>query len=297
MKVDLSLTKFFVVIYETKNLTHAAELLNLSQPSISYNLNRLRKQLNDDLFIRSRHGVSSTKIADQLYPLLKKSLDEIENAYAEIQHFDPLTAHKTFRIGLSDIGEICLLPKIMNYFLTHAPNIKIIVEEVSTDNVERLLEDDKIDIAIFNSSFMNINRIKKFNLFSLRYVCIANKNHPRIKDSLSLEEYKNEKHVAIKSSTGHLHVKEVLATMNVHPNIALEVPHFSVLQDLITTTDLLVTLPIDAAHSYLINPNIKMFELPFDIAPFWVSMHWFEHSNDVKARNWLLETLKLILGN
>lgn len=294
MKVDLDLTKVFITIYETKNLTHAADLLHLSQPSVSYSLNRLRDQLNDKLFIRNRHGVSATKIADQLYPLLKKSIVEIESAYAQVMDFNPLTAEKTFKIGLSDIGEICLLPKLMKYFLKHAPKIKLIVEEVSINNVERMLEEDKIDIAIFNSSNIILNKVKKVNLFSLRYVCIANKNNSYIQDSLTLEKFLHAKHVSIKSSTGHLQVFDILKSNNVDCNIALEVPHFSVLEDLIASTELLVTVPIDAAQAYLKNPDIKMFELPFDVNDFWVSLHWFEHTNDIKARNWLIDVIQNI---
>ncbi|MBR7762216.1 LysR family transcriptional regulator, partial [Acinetobacter nosocomialis] len=43
--IDLSLIKVFIIVYETKNISHAAERLNLSQPSVTYNLNRLRKFL------------------------------------------------------------------------------------------------------------------------------------------------------------------------------------------------------------------------------------------------------------
>ena len=296
MKVDLALTKIFIGIYETLNLTHAAQRLHLSQPSISYNLNRLRDQLNDDLFVRTRHGVSPTKIADQLYPTLKKAMLDIEMAFAQVSDFDPQTACKTFRIGLSDIGEICLLPIIMNYFLKHAPHIKIIVEEVSISNIEHLLEQDKIDVAIFNSTYTQLKKVQKAELFTLHYVCLANRSHPRIKDQLNLEQYQAEKHIAIKSSTGHLQVNQFLNQLDITHNIALEVPHFSVLGELIKSTDLLVTLPIDAAKTYMKDPEIKMYELPFKSPEFCVSLHWFDHCNDIKARHWLIATLRSLLS-
>lgn len=80
--IDLSLIKVFVIVYETKNISHAAERLNLSQPSVTYNLNRLRKFLQDPLFERDKFGVKPTKMAQSLYPSFSQSISEIEIAIA-----------------------------------------------------------------------------------------------------------------------------------------------------------------------------------------------------------------------
>ncbi|MDC4276368.1 LysR family transcriptional regulator, partial [Acinetobacter baumannii] len=118
--MDLSLIKVFLVIYETKNISHAAERLNLSQPSVTYNLNRLRKFLNDPLFERDRFGVKPTKMAQNLYPSFKNSVAEIEFTIASVQQFNPETSRRVFRLGLSDLGEICLLPSLIQYISKEA---------------------------------------------------------------------------------------------------------------------------------------------------------------------------------
>lgn len=113
--IDLSLIKVFIIVYETKNISHAAERLNLSQPSVTYNLNRLRKFLNDPLFERDKFGVKPTKLAQSLYPSFSKSIEEIEVAITASQNFNPKTSTRIFRLGLSDLGEICLLPSLIQY--------------------------------------------------------------------------------------------------------------------------------------------------------------------------------------
>ena len=65
--MDLSLIRIFICVYENKNISKAAEILNLSQPSVTYNLNRLRKHLNDPLFERTQYGVEATKLSHELY--------------------------------------------------------------------------------------------------------------------------------------------------------------------------------------------------------------------------------------
>lgn len=292
--MDLSLIRVFVTIYETKNITHAAERLNLSQPSVTYNLNRLRKQLNDQLFIRGRTGVEPTKIAAELYPEFKKAIYNIESAIAEVQDFNPKTSHKTFRIGLSDIGEICLLPSLVAYLAVEAPNIKIQIEEIQSDKVENWLIDGFLDLAVFNRQHTLMPNIETHSLFQEKYLCLARKNHPRLKNNLNLEQYLSEKHVTIKSTTGHIQVDKTLKELHYAREISLEVPHFSVLQGVLEQSDLLVTLPSRAAQYYAKIANVQCFELPFATDSFVVSQNWFKRSDDIVARRWLIQAVQNI---
>lgn len=292
--IDLSLIKVFIVIYEAKNISHAAERLNLSQPSVTYNLNRLRKFLNDPLFERDKFGVKPTKLAQTLYPNFSQSIADIENAIAATQQFNPKTSTRTFRLGLSDLGEICLLPSLIQYLSKNAPFIKIEIEEIDSDQVEAWLVDGFLDAAVFNSSYTVMPKIESRNLFEERYMCIAHKYHPRIQHQLSLEQYLQEKHAAIKSSTGHIEIDQKLKEMGLKRNIMLEVPHFSVLQDVVASSELLVTLPLRAARVYERNSDVTIFELPFAVKPFNVSVNWYNHRDDLEARMWFIKTLQNI---
>lgn len=290
--IDLSLIKVFLVIYETKNISHAAEKLNLSQPSVTYNLNRLRKYLNNPLFERDKFGVKPTKLAQTLYPGFSKSVTEIERAIASTQNFDPLTSTRTFRLGLSDLGEICLLLSLMQALSKKAPFIKIEIEEIRSDQVEEWLVQGFLDVAVFNSSYTVMPRIESRNLFEERYMCIVHKQHPRIRHELSLEQYLQERHAAIKSSTGHIEIDQRLKEMGLKREVMLEVPHFSVLQDVITKTDLLITLPSRAARVYERNSQVNILKLPFSVKPFNVSVNWYAHQDDQEALSWFIQTIQ-----
>ncbi len=292
--IDLSLIKIFIIIYETGNISRAAEQLHLSQPSVTYNLNRLRKFLNDPLFERHKFGVKPTKLAQSLYPSFSQSIIDIERAIIASQQFDPKTSSLTFRLGLSDLGEICLLPSLIQYLSKEAPFIKIEVEEIRSKKVEEWLVEGFLDVAVFNSSYTVMPRIESRNLFEERYMCIVSKNHPRIQGQLSLEQYLQEKHAAIKSSTGHLEVDQRLKELGLKRKIILELPHFSVLQDVITSSELLVTLPSRAAKVYERNSNVNIFELPFAVNSFNISANWHRQHDDLKARAWFIHTLQTL---
>ena len=290
--IDLSLIKVFIIIYETKNISHAALKLNLSQPSVTYNLNRLRKFLNDPLFERDKFGVKPTKLAQSLYPSFNQSIAEIERAITASQQFNPKTSSRVFRLGLSDLGEIALLPALIQYLSKEAPFIKIEIEEIHSNKVEEWLVDDFLDVAVFNSSYTIMPKIESRNLFEERYMCIVHKQHPRVQDHLTLEQYLQEKHAAIKSSTGHMEIDQGLKELGLERNIMLELPHFSVLQDVATNSELLVSLPSRAAKVYERNSDVNVFELPFAVKPFNVSANWYNHHDDLEARTWFIQTLQ-----
>ena len=54
---DLNLFVVFEVIYSERNLTKTGEVLGITQPAVSNALSRLRKEFNDELFIRSSKGM------------------------------------------------------------------------------------------------------------------------------------------------------------------------------------------------------------------------------------------------
>ena len=74
----------------------------------------------------------------------------------------------------------------------------------------------------------------------------------------------------------------------------LELPHFSVLQDVVTSSELLVTLPSRAAKVYARNSEVNVFELPFALKPFNVSANWYNHRDDLEARTWFIQSIQNI---
>lgn len=64
--LDLNLLRVFDMLMDEKNVSRAAEKLSVSQPAVSGMLTRLRHSLNDQLFVRSQHGIVPTTRANEL---------------------------------------------------------------------------------------------------------------------------------------------------------------------------------------------------------------------------------------
>ncbi len=63
---DLNLIRLLVALYEEKSVTRAAKRLEISQPSVSNGLRKLRAQLGDLLFVRGASGMEPTPRAHSI---------------------------------------------------------------------------------------------------------------------------------------------------------------------------------------------------------------------------------------
>lgn len=77
--MDVRLLKFFIAVYEQKNLTKAAKQCFVSQPNISNGIKQLEIELGQTLFERHKKGVELTVEAHALYPIAKRLIGEISS--------------------------------------------------------------------------------------------------------------------------------------------------------------------------------------------------------------------------
>ena len=98
--LDLNLLTVFEAICERGTVGGAADHLALSQSATSHALSRLREVCNDDLFVRTRQGLSPTPVAKEMYPAIKQALEALRASLAEANGFDPARSQRRFRVGI-----------------------------------------------------------------------------------------------------------------------------------------------------------------------------------------------------
>lgn len=255
--IDLNLIRAFVAIYETGSISAAADRLHVSQPSVSYTLKRLRDLLGEPLFTRTRQGVVPTFFATQLYDKFRKAVSEIEGAIESTRKFDPQLSSRRFRLAMSDIGEISFLPPIMAALTKIAPDVGIDIVAVDVTKLAEWLSTGKIDAALSNRGYAPTASVGEV-IFTDHYVCVASSRHPRLSSELTMQQYLDERHVLVAPESGHSLVEERLQELGCTRKIALCVPHFSVLAEVIATTDLLLSAPSRIAHRFAAGHAIRV---------------------------------------
>src|SRR5918993_4346064 len=91
-RVDLNLLVLFEAVLQERHVGRAAERLNLSPSAVSHGLGRLRRLLNDPVFLRTPKGVVPTARALELAGPISQVLTGARNILATAEPFDPFTS-------------------------------------------------------------------------------------------------------------------------------------------------------------------------------------------------------------
>lgn len=294
-QLDLNLVRVLVAIYETQSVTAAAERLDVTQPTISYGLSKLRRIYGDRLFLRSGQGVSPTSLAEQLYTTFRDALAAVEHTLEERAAFSPLTSRRRFRMAMSDIGVLIFVPLLLKRFQEVAPHLEIEVIPLS-DAIGEELATGRLDMAVGNLPQLS-QQARHSLLFQEHYVCLMSAAHPGIGHEMSLSQFVTARHVMVTSPrSGHAHVEDWLTQMGVHRNIVAKVPHFTVLPELLSQSDLLVILPSRVANLYVSQGALKSVKLPVQLPAFQVQVHWHRRQDTSVAHKWLIDETVRTLG-
>ena len=109
---DLNLLRLFEVVWQERHVGRAATRLHLSPSAVSHGLGRLRRLLNDPLFIRHPRGLNPTDRAAELAAPVGEILDRARVVIAGARPFDPARSKRHFVIAAVDgIGSV-ILPRL-----------------------------------------------------------------------------------------------------------------------------------------------------------------------------------------
>src|SRR5579872_1585459 len=190
--IDLKLLAVVTELHRTKSVSQTAENLDLSQSAISMSLAKLRKLFNDPLFVRTSSGMNPTPHAVELIGLLKNAEDILQAAFDLHVVFDPMRSERRFNMYSSDIAQVTLMPRLMQRLKSIAPNVGIDLRRLS-EATSKQLESGDADLAVGFIMPLGAGFCQQ-RLFKERFVCVARKDHPRIGDTIDIEEFQDETH-------------------------------------------------------------------------------------------------------
>src|SRR6516225_8849394 len=221
-KLDLDWLNVFVEVYRTRSVSRAAERLDMAQANASIALNKLRRHFGDRLFSRTSQGMEPTPYAQQVYPDVLDTVERLGRLVGARASFDPHEAQRTFRVSMTDISEIVVLPTLVNHLRQIAPGVVIEEERIATDTPRRL-ESGEIDLAVGFMPHLEAGFYQQ-TLFEQNFVCLAAKDHPRIRTAPDREAFLAEGHIVVTTSgTGHAIVDKMLAKEGFERRIVLRV--------------------------------------------------------------------------
>jgi DNA-binding transcriptional LysR family regulator len=296
-RVDLNLLVYLDALLRERNVTQAANQLNLSQPAMSNGLRRLRELFDDPLLVRTSEGMTPTERALELEPVVREVLTSIDRAVQPRSEFEPADAQRVFRIMASDYAEATLFPSVLSKLRELAPGLTLDImtpSDVSFLDVER----GKVDMVInrFDSMPQSFHQI---HLWNDSFTCVINTDNPVLED-FTLENYLSGDHVWV-SKTGMGvgvgvnpddvqrlgWVDSALDKLGKKRQIRVFTRHYQAAMTLAEQNDLIVTLPTRAAQLKRDNPRVVLREPPLEIPPLELKMAWSPLLQHNPANKWL----------
>ena len=183
MNINLELYKVFYYVAKNESITRAANELSISQPAISKSIKTLEEQINTQLFIRKRDGVSLTETGNTIYKKIKEAMELINSAENDLKSLTNLE-YGTINIGASKtIIHEFLMPYIKSFHKDY-PNISI---RIFTDKTSDLIKKSKmglIDVIFTNMPFNLPSEFESINVMNLHDCFVANQNFNYLKNKV-----------------------------------------------------------------------------------------------------------------
>lgn len=198
--MELRQLEYFQMASRLKNITRAAERLNVSQPNITVAIKKLESELGIQLFDRSQKQLSLTPEGAIFLNRIELALRNIQDAVLEVNDYKQLQKG-TIKIGIPSMIGAYLFPKIFSSFQHLYPHLDIYLYEEGSMTIREQLERDELDFGIVilsnASSSLQLLPMSRSQIVA----CVPN-NHPLAeKNSISIQDLENTDIIMLKEGS------------------------------------------------------------------------------------------------
>jgi DNA-binding transcriptional LysR family regulator len=285
--IDLNQLVLFQQLMVERRVSKVAENLGLTQPAVSNTLAKLRRQFGDDLFVRTPAGMMPTPFAEALAEPIGYALGMIHSGLNQHSRFDPASVKRSVTIGMTDIGEIVFLPRLVERLRQEAPGVSLGTVRTTATSLRDDMESGKVDLAIGPLPQLKAGFFQR-RLFRQRYVCLFRKGHALDRKRLTLSDFKAAEHLVIVSAgTGHGKVDDLIRRAGVDRTVRLTIPHFVSVGHLLRRTDMVTTVTERLAESLVEPFDLTYRPHPIDLPEIAINVFWHAKVHRSPAHQWL----------
>jgi DNA-binding transcriptional LysR family regulator len=297
--VDLNLLVAFDALALERNVTRAAARIGLSQPALSKALNRLRDVFGDPLFVRRARCMEPTPRALDLVAPIRGALADISRTLTPTA-FVPAEAIGVVKIAPVDMYETMLLPLLIKRLRVEAPRVDVHVKPVDRSRLREQLASSEADIAIAPLGFDDAD-LHTVQLWRDQLLTLVAETNP-LAQRMTAESFAAAGHIVdaglvqvAADGTVTSVVDAVLASRGLRRRVVVVVPSFSSAPAIVSSTDLLATLPSRIARALGPMAGVRIVKPPLPRLEVTSHMIWHRRSDFIPLQTWLraliLETI------
>lgn len=295
---DLNSLRLIVALDETRNVTRAAELLDMSQSGFSTALARLRNRFGNPLFVRTSSGMEATPRGTKMAQAAREILSRVKSGILDQEEFDPKTEKAHFALSMADVAEVVFLPQLLAHLRNSAPYVSLQSESHSKNELQGKMEAGNVDLAIGYFPDLESESFYQQRLYSHTYVCILRPGHPALKRPMTKDVYVNLGHAVVMSParTNDL-FESFLEQKRITRTVAIRTPHHLSLPAIVSETDLIGTVPLATGAYFASLGAVELVPLPFRPPVFSVQQHWHKRNHQDPKHRWLREQMHSLFND
>ncbi len=167
--------KYVLAVAEHKNFTLAAEKCFVTQPTLSMQIQKIEEELNILIFDRTKKPIQLTDIGQKIVTQAKNIVNEADRIQDIVEQQKGFIGGE-FRLGIIPTIMPTLLPMFLNNFIKKHPKVKLIIEELNTEEIITKLNNGHLDAAIAATPLME-EKIKEIVLYFEPFVAYIPETH------------------------------------------------------------------------------------------------------------------------
>ena len=167
--------KYVLAVAEHKNFTLAAEKCFVTQPTLSMQIQKIEEELSIQIFDRTKKPIQLTDIGQKIVNQAKNIVNEADRIQDIVEQQKGFIGGE-FRLGIIPTIMPTLLPMFLNNFIKKYPKVKLIIEELNTEEIITKLNNGHLDAAIAATPLME-EKIKEIVLYFEPFVAYIPESH------------------------------------------------------------------------------------------------------------------------
>ncbi len=167
--------QYVLAVAEHKNFTLAAEKCFVTQPTLSMQIQKIEEELDIQIFDRTKKPIQLTEIGQKIVNQAKNIVNEADRIHDIVDQQKGFIGGE-FRLGIIPTIMPTLLPMFLKNFIKKYPKVKLIIEELNTEEIIFKLKNGHLDAAIAATP-LNEEKIKEIVLYFEPFVAYIPENH------------------------------------------------------------------------------------------------------------------------
>jgi DNA-binding transcriptional LysR family regulator len=289
--LDANLLVALDALLEEANVTRAAARIGVTQSAMSQTLARIRSQFDDPILVKVGRRMELSPFAKRIQGRLRRAVTELEAVVRDRPDFDPATASHRVVIAMVDYLAMVLLPPLHDTVSERAPGLDVALHALDAEAITPRLAEGVVHLYV-GVQGQTERALTTESLFEEPFVVVMREDHPAADDELSAEIYATWSHVHVspRRERGSV-VERALGKAGHSRHVAVEVPYFSLVPELLAGSDLIATVPSSIAHRWRRHEGLVCRKPPISLPEISICMAWHPTFSRDPALEWLRSTV------